>query len=70
MKRFDHCFRASVVAARKAGDEVKITGAEYEAANAAGSMEIINGESAEQGETAAEAGGTAPKGKAGDRSRA
>jgi hypothetical protein len=69
-KRFDYRPRASVVMARAAGDEVKITEAEYEAANAAGAVEIINGESAEQGTASAEAGSTAAKGKAGNRSRA
>lgn len=62
-KRYDYRPRASVVMARKVGDEVKITEAEYEAANAAGAVEIINGESAEQGEAPAEAGGPTAKGK-------
>ena len=68
-KRFDYRPRASVVMARKAGDEVKITEAEYEQANAAGAVELINGESAEPGEAATEVGGTPPKSKAGNRSR-
>ena len=68
-KRYDYRPRASVVMARAAGDEVKITEAEYEAANAAGAVEIIDGESAEQGTASAEAGGTATKGKAGNRTR-
>ena len=68
-KRFDYRPRASVVMARAAGDEVKITEAEYEAANAAGAVEIINGESAEQGEAPAEAGSPAGKSKAGNRAR-
>jgi hypothetical protein len=63
IKRFDYRPRASVVMARALGDEVKITEAEYEAANAAGAVEIINGESSEQGEVAPEAGGVASKGK-------
>jgi hypothetical protein len=62
-KRFDYRPRASVVIASALGDEVKITEAEYEAAYAAGAVEIINGESAEQGEASAEAGGPAAKGK-------
>jgi hypothetical protein len=62
-KRFDYRPRASVVMARAAGDEVKITEAEYEAANAAGAVEIINGESAEQGTASSEAGSTPAKGK-------
>ena len=69
-RRFDYRPRASVVMARAEGDEVKITEAEYEAANAAGAVEIINGESAEQGEAAAEAGSDPAKGSAGNRSRA
>jgi len=68
-KRFDYRPRASVVMARAAGDEVKITEAEYEAANAAGAVEIINGESAEQGEASPEAGSSAGKSKAGNRAR-
>lgn len=63
IKRFDYRPRASVVMARAAGDEVKITEAEYEAANAAEAVEIVNGESAEQGEASAEAGSAASKGK-------
>jgi len=68
-RRFDYRPRQSVVMARAAGDEVKITEAEYEAANAAGAVELINGESAEQGAVAAEAGGSTPEGKAGNRTR-
>jgi hypothetical protein len=62
-RRYDYRPRASVVMARAAGDEVKITEAEYEAANAAGALEIINGESAEQGTAFAEAGRAPAKGK-------
>ena len=68
-KRFDYRPHASVVMARAAGDEVKITEAEYEAANAAGAVEIINGESAEQGTASAEAGSDAKKGASGNRAR-
>lgn len=68
-RRFDFRPRASVVVARKEGDELKITEAEYAAASEAGAVELLNGESAEQGEAPAEAGGTAAKGKAGNRSR-
>ncbi|WP_457094832.1 hypothetical protein [Microvirga sp. P5_D2] len=68
-RRFDYRPRASVVMARAAGDEVKVTEAEYEAANAAGAVELINGESAEQGEAHAEVGSTPAKGKAGNRAR-
>lgn len=66
-KRFDYRPRASVVMARKAGDEVKITEAEYEQANAAGAVELINGESAEQRTVTPEAGGTATESTAGNR---
>jgi hypothetical protein len=66
-KRFDYRPRASVVMARAAGDEVKITEAEYEAANAAGAVEIINGESSEQGTASAEAGGNPAEGSAASR---
>jgi hypothetical protein len=69
LKRFDYRPRASVVMARNEGDEVKITEAEYEAANAAGAVEIINGESAEQGEASAEARSAAGKSKAGNKAR-
>ncbi len=68
-RRFDFRPRASVVVARNEGDEVKITEAEYAAASEAGAVELLNGESAEQGEVAPEAGGVATKGKAGNRSR-
>lgn len=68
-KRFDFRPRASVVVARNEGDELKITEAEYAAASAAGAVELLDGESAEQGEATPEAGGDAPKGKAGNRSR-
>ncbi len=56
-RRFDFRPRASVVVARNEGDELKITEAEYAAASAAGAVELLDGESAEQGEAAAEAGG-------------
>lgn len=69
-KRYDYRPRASIVMARAAGDEVKITEAEYEAANAAGAVELIDGEGSEPREASAEAGGTAAKGKAGNRPRA
>lgn len=68
-KRFDYRPRASVVMARAAGDEVKITEAEYEAASAAGAVEMIDGEGSEPREASAEAGSTAAKGKAGNRPR-
>jgi hypothetical protein len=66
-KRFDYLPHASVVMARAAGDEVKITEAEYEAANAAGAVDIINGESAEQGTASAEAGSNPAEGSAASR---
>jgi len=56
-RRFDYRPRASVVMARNAGDEVKITEAEYEVANAAGAVEMIDGEGSEPREASAEAGG-------------
>ena len=68
-KRFDFRPRASVVVARNEGDEVKITEAEYAAASEAGAVELINGESAEQGTASAEAGGPAPEGTTGNRTR-
>jgi len=68
-RRFDFRPRASVVVARKEGDEVKITEAEYAAASAAGAVELLDGESAEQGEASAEAGSPAAEGKAGNRAR-
>jgi hypothetical protein len=68
-RRYDFRPRQSVVVARKEGDEVKITEAEYEAANAAGAVEIINGESAEQATASAETGGTASGSKGSSRPR-
>lgn len=56
-KRFDYRPRASIVMARNAGDEVKITEAEYEAASAAGAVELIDGEGSQPREALGEAGG-------------
>jgi hypothetical protein len=62
-KNFDHWPNASILTPFKKGEERRITEAQYEAANAAGAVELINGESAEQGTASAEAGSPAPKGK-------
>lgn len=56
-KRFDYRPRASIVMARAAGDEVKITEAEYAAAGAAGAVELIDGEGSQPRETSGETGG-------------
>lgn len=66
-KDFDHWPRSSILTVFKAGEERKITESQYEAANAAGAVEMIDGENAEPGPAVAEAGGTAAKGKRGNK---
>ncbi|MCB5173647.1 hypothetical protein [Microvirga lenta] len=70
---FDHWPTASILTVFKKGEERKITEAQYEAANAAGAVELIDGEGEEQGQAASEVGGSASEStsdnRTGNRSR-
>lgn len=66
---FEFWPRGAVLQVFKAGEERKVTEAQYEAAAAAGAVELINGEDQEQRTAADEDGGAAGKGPAGDSPR-
>lgn len=69
LRNWDFWPSAGVCMVNLAGEEKKVTEAQYEAASAAGAVELINGEGVEPGAAAGEAGGASAKGKNASRTR-